>query len=211
MFVRRKHNKSGTCSIQVVAKVDGKYRVQKSFGSSRDEAVLASLEQKAKQWANEHEFGEALFAPDGAAEYDAMMSGRCITGSSTESRPTSASASSPIQSCWSWSASSRPPDPRYRWIEHAFWRRRYTKSTMSILTTTSASRYFSTPRNSPRLLTFSTSSQQTAEMGVPLRKTGKKRHSMILHSSFFGKPKKNAYICGVPRDGVACVLSNHRI
>ena len=75
MFVRRKHNKSGSCSIQVVAKVDGKYRVQKSFGSSRDEAVLASLEQKAKQWANEHEFGEDLFAPDGAADYDAMMAG----------------------------------------------------------------------------------------------------------------------------------------
>lgn len=26
----------------------------------RDEAVLASLEQKARQWANEHEFREAL-------------------------------------------------------------------------------------------------------------------------------------------------------
>lgn len=48
MFVRRKHNKSGTTSIQVVAKDDGKYRVEKSFGSSRDEAILASLEQKVK-------------------------------------------------------------------------------------------------------------------------------------------------------------------
>ena len=75
MFVRRKHNKSGTSSIQVVAKVDGKYRVQKSFGSSQDETVLASLEQKAKQLANEHEFGEDLFAPDGAAEYDAIIAG----------------------------------------------------------------------------------------------------------------------------------------
>lgn len=75
MFVRRKHNKSGTTSIQVVAKADGRYRVEKSFGSSRDEAILASLEEKAKQWANEHEFGEGLFAPEGAAEYDAMMAG----------------------------------------------------------------------------------------------------------------------------------------
>ena len=33
MFVRRKQNKSGSISIQVVAKVSGKYRVQKSFGS----------------------------------------------------------------------------------------------------------------------------------------------------------------------------------
>ena len=75
MFVRRKHNRSGTTSIQVIAKVDGKYRVQKSFGSSRDEAVLAKLEREARQWADEHEFGEALFAPAGAAEYDAIMAG----------------------------------------------------------------------------------------------------------------------------------------
>ena len=75
MFVRRKHNRSGTTSIQVIAKVDGKYRVQKSFGSSRDEAVLSKLEREARQWADEHEFGEALFAPAGAAEYDAIMAG----------------------------------------------------------------------------------------------------------------------------------------
>lgn len=75
MFVRRQHNKNGTTSIQVVAKADGRYRVEKSFGSSRVEAILASLEQKAKQWASEYEFGEGLFAPEGAAECDAMMAG----------------------------------------------------------------------------------------------------------------------------------------
>ena len=73
MFVRRKQNSSGTVSVQVVAKVDGKYRVQKSFGSSRNEAALKSLERQARQWADEHEFGESLFAPEGAAEYDAVM------------------------------------------------------------------------------------------------------------------------------------------
>ncbi len=75
MFVRRKHNKSGSTSIQVVAKANGKYRVQKSFGSSRNAAVLSSLEQQARRWADEHEFDEALFSPDGAAEYDAIMAG----------------------------------------------------------------------------------------------------------------------------------------
>ena len=75
MFVRRKHNKSGSTSIQVVAKIDGKYRVQKSFGSSRDEAVLTSLEQQAKQWADEREFGEELFESEGAEAYDAIMAG----------------------------------------------------------------------------------------------------------------------------------------
>lgn len=75
MFVRRKQNKSGTISIQVVAKVSGKYRVQKSFGSSRDEATLISLERKARQWADEQEFGEELFIQDDAAAYDAVFAG----------------------------------------------------------------------------------------------------------------------------------------
>ena len=75
MFVRRKQNKSGTTSIQVIAKVDGKYRLQKSFGSSRDESILASLERQARQWADEHEFEEELFAPEGAEEYDAIFAG----------------------------------------------------------------------------------------------------------------------------------------
>jgi len=75
MFVRRKHNKSGSASIQVIAKIDGKYCVQKSFGSSTDESVLSSLEQKARQWAAEHEFGEDIFTTEGAAEYDAIFAG----------------------------------------------------------------------------------------------------------------------------------------
>lgn len=75
MFVRRKQNKSGTISIQVVAKVSGKYRIQKSFGSSRDEATLISLERKARQWADEQEFGEELFIQDDAAAYDAVFAG----------------------------------------------------------------------------------------------------------------------------------------
>jgi hypothetical protein len=75
MFVRRKHNRSGTTSIQVIATVDGKYRVQNTFGSSRDQPVLAKPEREASQWSDEHEFGEALFAPAGAAEYDAIMAG----------------------------------------------------------------------------------------------------------------------------------------
>ncbi|MDY6002697.1 MAG: IS1634 family transposase, partial [Candidatus Cryptobacteroides sp.] len=41
----------------------------------RNAAVLSSLEQQARRWADEHEFGEALFSPDGAAEYDAIMAG----------------------------------------------------------------------------------------------------------------------------------------
>ncbi len=49
MFVSRKHNKSGSASVQAVAKIGGKYRVWKSFGSSCDEAELTTLEKKARQ------------------------------------------------------------------------------------------------------------------------------------------------------------------
>lgn len=45
MFVRRKANKSGTFSVQVIAKRSGRYVVVKSVGSSKDEAKLRELEQ----------------------------------------------------------------------------------------------------------------------------------------------------------------------
>lgn len=77
MFVRRKHNKSGSTSVQVVAKIGGKYRVQKSFGSSRDEAVLTALGEKARQWVKESEYGHGddLFPSDEAAAYDEVLAG----------------------------------------------------------------------------------------------------------------------------------------
>ncbi|MCQ2148239.1 MAG: IS1634 family transposase [Bacteroidales bacterium] len=75
MFVRRKRNSSGSTSIQVVGKADGKYRVLKTFGCSHDEDILSDLEARARQWSKEHEYGEELFAPDGAAEYDAIFAG----------------------------------------------------------------------------------------------------------------------------------------
>lgn len=75
MFVRRKQNKSGTTSIQVVAKVHGRYRVEKSFGCSRDETVLSSLERQARWWMREQGCVEELFPQAGASEYDAVMAG----------------------------------------------------------------------------------------------------------------------------------------
>lgn len=75
MFVRRKQNKSGSTSIQVVSKADGRYRVVRSFGCGHDEKTISELELKAREWAEEQEYGENLFTPDGAAEYDAIFSG----------------------------------------------------------------------------------------------------------------------------------------
>ena len=53
MFFRRKPNKSGTFSIEVVAKRDGKNVVVRRLGTSRDELELRSLERKAQQWIDE--------------------------------------------------------------------------------------------------------------------------------------------------------------
>lgn len=50
MFIRRKPNKSGTFSIQVVSKINGRYRLERSFGASSDEDTLKELENQASEW-----------------------------------------------------------------------------------------------------------------------------------------------------------------
>jgi len=53
MFVRRKRNKTGSVSIQVIDKSHGRYCVQKSFGTGRTESELTLLEEKAHQFIRE--------------------------------------------------------------------------------------------------------------------------------------------------------------
>ena len=55
MFCRRKPNKSGTYSIEVVVKKSGKNVVVQRFGTSRNESELRSLERKAKQWIDDQQ------------------------------------------------------------------------------------------------------------------------------------------------------------
>jgi hypothetical protein len=50
MFVRRKANKTGTVSVQVIDKSKGHYRVIKSFGTGRTEAEVVRLEERAGQY-----------------------------------------------------------------------------------------------------------------------------------------------------------------
>ncbi len=49
MFVRQKKNKSGKVSVQVIVKSDGKYRVMKTVGCSKDIDEIGKLVAKAKQ------------------------------------------------------------------------------------------------------------------------------------------------------------------
>lgn len=61
MFVRRKKNKSGSVSIQIISKSLGKYKVIKSLGSSADQSVIFGLELKAKQEIQRLESNPSLF------------------------------------------------------------------------------------------------------------------------------------------------------
>ena len=53
MFVRRKPNKCGSVSVQVIDKSDGRYRVVKSFGIGRTEIEIVRLEESARQFIKE--------------------------------------------------------------------------------------------------------------------------------------------------------------
>lgn len=55
MFVRRKPNKCGSVSVQVIDKRDGRYRVVKSFGIGRSEIEIVRLEESARQFIKEKE------------------------------------------------------------------------------------------------------------------------------------------------------------
>lgn len=61
MFVRKKKNKSGSISVQIITKSKGKYKVVKSLGSSIDPTVIFGLELKAKQEIQRMESNPSLF------------------------------------------------------------------------------------------------------------------------------------------------------
>lgn len=50
MFVRKKSNKSGVISIQVIVKIDGKSKLIKTIGSSRDENTIKELTEKGHHY-----------------------------------------------------------------------------------------------------------------------------------------------------------------
>lgn len=50
MFVRKKKNKSGVISVQIIDKSSGKYRMVKTIGSSSEPETVNELVSKAKQW-----------------------------------------------------------------------------------------------------------------------------------------------------------------
>lgn len=54
MFVRKKKNKSGVVSVQVIDKSHSKYKVLKSIGSSSDILEVEQLFQDGNNWIKSH-------------------------------------------------------------------------------------------------------------------------------------------------------------
>lgn len=54
MFVRKKKNKSGSTSVQVIDKSSGRYKVVKSLGSSSQPHRISELVTQARQWISRH-------------------------------------------------------------------------------------------------------------------------------------------------------------
>lgn len=50
MFVRKKPNKSGLVSVQVIDKSQGKYKVVKTIGSSKDSLEIEFLVAEGKRY-----------------------------------------------------------------------------------------------------------------------------------------------------------------
>ncbi len=53
MYVRKKNNKSGLISIQVIDKSSGKYKVIKTIGSSSNVQKVEGLFRQGQQWIKE--------------------------------------------------------------------------------------------------------------------------------------------------------------
>ena len=49
MFVRKKPNKSGSISVQIISKENGKYKVVETIGCSKDKDEIERLYQKGKE------------------------------------------------------------------------------------------------------------------------------------------------------------------
>lgn len=54
MYWRKKKNKSGVVSIQVIDKSSGKYKLIKTIGSSAVEAEIIKLTQQAQEFINSY-------------------------------------------------------------------------------------------------------------------------------------------------------------
>jgi hypothetical protein len=71
VFLRKKKNKSGTVSVQIIAKEQGKYKVLQTIGSARSEQDIARLVYEGKHQLSKLQAQHGLFV----FEDDALIEG----------------------------------------------------------------------------------------------------------------------------------------
>ena len=75
MFVRRKRNRTGTISVQVIDKSHGRYRVIKSFGTGNSEVEVLRLEENARQYVRQQTgMNRSLFADEDELKLEDFLS-----------------------------------------------------------------------------------------------------------------------------------------
>jgi len=73
MFVRKKQNKSGSVSIQIISKTRRKYKVVKTIGSGRTKEEIEVLYYQAKQKLSELEGQQSLFVSEEDVRIEAFI------------------------------------------------------------------------------------------------------------------------------------------
>lgn len=74
MFLREKKNKSGSVSVQIIAKHDGKYRVVKTIGSAKAAQEIAVLFHRGKQELSKIQSQTNLFVSEDDARIEGFLS-----------------------------------------------------------------------------------------------------------------------------------------
>lgn len=74
MFIRLKKNKSGSISVQILLKENGRNRLIKSIGSSSDQKELTILTEKAKQELNRLKGQSSLFVFEKDVQIESFLS-----------------------------------------------------------------------------------------------------------------------------------------
>lgn len=85
MFIRRKPNKSGTFSVQVVDKIRGRYTLVKTFGASRLEDELSVMERQAADFISTYG-GQATLDFERQRKSDGVRKAGCIFDSIADIR-----------------------------------------------------------------------------------------------------------------------------
>ncbi|MDH6353867.1 hypothetical protein M2132_000184 [Dysgonomonas sp. PH5-45] len=74
MFIRQKRNKSGSISIQIISKSEGRYKVVQSIGSGKSEQELSVLMLKARSALKQLEGNLELFTDEEESNYEHILS-----------------------------------------------------------------------------------------------------------------------------------------